>query len=437
MPDQRCATALIATWLLCSLLSTSRTLAEPSADQVDARESTMPSWSQFIKGIEALPEQMLAKLSPAQGNDPLIREEVTRLALAALTSSALDTLGSDPLHPVFLPSIGQILSVGQPNADTVYRVARIHPEGIYRLRGKRGSLALFNLSESPPKPGEPGFEPALMRQPGARPRHDFAELSVDHDDRFDVVLSQQRPAGYNGDWWPLAPTTHNLLLRMVSADWDKERAPTISIERLDTPVRRSRASAAELAERMRRLPQSSAFIGGLLIDRVNQMRARGLVNQLQPVDMAGLGGLRRQHFFEGAYDITEEEALIIETPVPATCGYYSLLLTNPLYETTDWYNNQSSLNHTQSEIDDDGVLRIVVSGRDPGVLNWLDTAGYPTGSIQGRWESCDSQPTPTVTRVRLSALEQQLPPDTPRMSSKEREQRIRHRRQQLQQRPLW
>ena len=86
--------------------------------------------------------------------------------------------------------------------------------------------------------------------------------------------------------------------------------------------------------------------------------------------------------------------------IPAKCDYRSLILTNELYETTDWVNNHSSLNGAQAAPDPDGKLRIVVSPRDPGVRNWLDTAGYPTGVIQGRWTGCDSQPIPTTKKVK-------------------------------------
>jgi hypothetical protein len=53
----------------------------------------------------------------------------------------------------------------------------------------------------------------------------------------------------------------------------------------------------------------------------------------------------------------DDEALIVESTIPTNCLYRSLILTNELYETTDWY---------------------------PGVPNWLDTAGYPQGVVQGR-----------------------------------------------------
>ena len=34
------------------------------------------------------------------------------------------------------------------------------------------------------------------------------------------------------------------------------------------------------------------------------------------------------------------------------------------------------------------------AAQDPGVRNWLDTSGYPSGAIQGRWFDASSAPTP-------------------------------------------
>ena len=53
-----------------------------------------------------------------------------------------------------------------------------------------------------------------------------------------------------------------------------------------------------------------------------------------------------------------------------------MALGNYWWETIDYANHQSSLNGFQAVLDDDGVFRAVVSARDPGVANWLDTAGH-------------------------------------------------------------
>jgi hypothetical protein len=114
-----------------------------------------------------------------------------------------------------------------------------------------------------------------------------------------------------------------------------------------------------------------------------------------------------------------------------------VILTNELYETTDWYNNQASLNDSQSQPDPDGILRVVVSAKDPGVPNWLDTSGYPTGVIQGRWTECDSQPVPSVRKVPVDQVYRSLPTSTRHVTPQERDRILRDRRAAVQQRPLW
>src|SRR3546814_10949256 len=103
----------------------------------------------------------------------------------------------------------------------------------------------------------------------------------------------------------------------------------------------------------------------------------------------------------------------MESKGPAKFCYSYLILNNDIYETTDWYNNLSSLNGSQVHIAKDGMLRIVVSAKDPGVPNWLDTAGSPSGAVQGRWTDCDSQPMPTVRTVTFTEVRRLLPAATP------------------------
>lgn len=399
----------------------------------DVQDVRVPGWDELIDRLQSLPTRMLAKLPEAQRHDPLIQQEVGRLALGAVASCSLDALGGDPDHPVFLPQISQLLNVGQPNADTAYRVARVAPEGSYRLRGVRGSLRLFVISQAPPSPFEQGFS----AERAVRTTHDFSTLAADAQDRFDVILSAERPAGYEGDWWKLEPRTNKLLMRMVSSDWAGERSPTISIERIDQSTTRTRVTADVLERRLRQLPAMIDFIGPLFVDHVEQLRQEGFINALKIFDISKMGGLTGQFYYEGAYEIEDDEALIVEAKVPAHYRYWSLILTNDIYETTDWYNNQSSLNDSQAQVDTDGVLRVVVSNRDPGVPNWLDTAGHLRGLIQGRWTECDSEPIPSIRRIALADLRDTLPAETAHVDQEKRERDVRDRRLALQQRPLW
>ena len=394
----------------------------------------VPGWTDFLDGLRDLPDRILARLPEEQRNDPQIRQEAARLALSAVAAATIDALASDPDHPVFLPQINNYITTGQPNADTNYRSAKITPGGVYRLRGRRGSMNQARVAEVGPRPKQVEGGVNLGKP---RPVHDLNTLKVDADGRYDVILSPTRPDGYAGDWWQLDPTSNMLLVRLVSSEWGKEVEPTLSIERLDIPATRPRRAAATLEANLRSIPASADFIAPLLVDRPRKLRAEGYVNKLKDVDFSQMGGLAGQFYYEGVYELKDDEALIVETRLPEQCTYRSLILTNEIYETTDWYNNQSSLNASQAAADKDGVLRIVVSARDPGVPNWLDTAGYSTGVIQGRWMECGSKPIPTVRKVALADVKKSLPAGTATISVQQRDKQIRDRRAVLQQRPLW
>jgi hypothetical protein len=407
--------------------------APPNPGETPA-SSDVPGWNDFLDGLRGLPDRILARLPPGQRDDPQIRQEVGRLALSAVAAATLDALASDPDHPVFLPQINNYITIGQPNADTGYRSAKIAPGGIYRLRGRRGSLNQSRIAEVGPRP-KPVEGGVNLGKP--RPVHDLNTLNVDAEGHYDVILSATRPEGYRGDWWPLDPTSNMLLVRMVDSDWGNEVEPTLSIERLDIPAPRHRPSAAILESNLRSIPGSAGFIAPLLVDRPQKLREEGYVNKLKDVDFSQMGGLAGQAYYEGTFELKDDEALIVETQLPERCSYRSLILTDEIYETIDWYNNPSSLNGAQAQADKDGVLRIVVSAHDPGVRNWLDTAGYPTGVIQGRWMECTSKPIPTIRKVALADLKKSLPAASSTITVQERDQQIRGRRAALQQRPLW
>ncbi|MEU1525398.1 hypothetical protein ABZ413_24710 [Nocardia rhamnosiphila] len=389
----------------------------------------MPAWNGFLDGLRDLATEMLGKLPERIRDDSQTQYEVGRLILGAIAARSLDAIAADGDHPIFLPSLNFALNVFQPNADTVYKTAEITPGGSYRLRGRAGSLRIARLGIFGP-PSAAGIR--------AESYYDLDSLKTDADGNFDVLLSPEKPPGYTGDWWRLDPMANSLMLRQVAYDWSIERDPVISIERTDVAPNRSRPPATDLARRLQKLSGATNRTATLLIEHVEQLRSDGFINKFKVWDVvSNYGGLFGQFYYECAYELGDDEALIIESEYPETCAYASLILTNNIFETTDWYNNHSSLNGSQWQLDSDGKLRVVVSAKDPGVCNWLDTAGYPDGVVQGRWMECSSTPMPTLRKVTLADVADLLPPDTAKVTTAEREQIIRERRTQCQQRLLW
>jgi hypothetical protein len=249
----------------------------------------VPGWQEFIDSLATLPGRMLAKLPEHRRSDPQTQQEVARLALESLVSNALTAIGGDGDAPQFLPAISQVLNVGQPNADTIYRSCIITPGASYRLRGKRGTLALAVMVQVIPQ----GAEGAGMRS-----HLNLVDLALDAQGRFDVLLSAERPAGYEGDWWELNPAASQLMIRMVSADWGRELEPTLSIERVDKPVGRPRPPADALEQRLRRLPIGIDYLALMFVEHFEKLREQGFINTLKIMTLE-FGALKGQFYYEG------------------------------------------------------------------------------------------------------------------------------------------
>ena len=87
------------------------------------------------------------------------------------------------------------------------------------------------------------------------------------------------------------------------------------------------------------------------------------------------------------------------------------------YELVDMVEHQSSLNQRQVSVDADGKIRIVIAGRDPGVANWLDTAGRRVGQFTFRFFWSNADPEFTARVVKLADLDADLPADTVRVDA--------------------
>jgi hypothetical protein len=155
---------------------------------------------------------------------------------------------------------------------------------------------------------------------------------------------------------------------------------------------------------------------------------RNDLNAPNAASLATGGGQATNVYSGGVFELGPDEALLIEATVPVEPQYAGFHLPNLWGESLDFANHQSSLNGHQAKLDADGVFRAVVSQRDPGVANWLDTAGHSEGSMIYRWNQADSAPIPAARKVKLSELSRALPPGTARVSPAERAREIEIRR---------
>ena len=392
---------------------------------------TLPGWEGFVDALRPLGARLVASMPDPLRDDRQVVQESQRLLLSGLMRGISDAIVGDRRHPMFVPELNLCQNIFQPNADTIYKTAMIDGAGAYRLSGERGTTRMFVMAQLSPDTIRTGSHSPALAQ------HDFDTLALDAVGRFDVIVSHERPAGYTGDWWQLDPRAEKFMVRIVGCAWGDEREPRFGIDRLDVAPAKGRQDTADLAARLAEIPSIAWNCAHMFTRHVDKLVADGYLNRLKVVDFSNMTGLSRQSYYEGAYALADDEALISEVPIPASVRYWSLILTNEIFETTDWYNNQSSLNAAQARVDEDGVFRAVICARDPGVPNWLDTAGYPRGAIQGRWFDTDERPTPTIRKLKLADVRAALPPETPLVSPEQREAALRERRLNAQMRTIW
>lgn len=388
-------------------------------------------WEKLIDGLRPLGDAMRARVPERLRGDPQIMAESMRLLLSGLARASSDALVGDRRHPMFVPELNIAQNIFQPNADTIYKSCLLERGGSYLLKGDRGTTRMMILAQMGPDTLRTGKHHPVLDQ------GNFDELQIDSDGNFEVVIAPERPVGHKGDYWPLNENCEKLMIRIVSCDWGVEREPRFGIARLDVDDAKGRTPTEALNHAFGEMPGITAVCALAFPTHVQELRDQGFLNTLKVFDVSQMSGLQGQSYYEGAYELADDEALITEVKIPESYKYWSIILTNELYETTDWYNNQSSLNDTQGIVDNDGIFRTVISARDPGVHNWLDTAGYDSGAIQGRWFGATATPNPNMRKVKLADVVRELPAGTKRVTPVERTIALRNRRIAAQKRAIW
>jgi hypothetical protein len=389
----------------------------------------MPEWDAMLANIAPVGHQLINRWGrEAPSADE--RRELFLLALSGVASGYISHLALDPRRPTWTPSWNISMNMAGPCPDYTYRTTDIDPKGIYRISGWRGRNRFVEIAQQSYEllghEGDTSVPPTL---------HDLDSLKIGPDGAFSVMLSPERPANYSGDWWELKPRTRRLLMRQCSVDWINDIDARLAIERLDD------APDTPGTETDRRIANLGSWAEGMVrfdIDLARWYREHHGVNVLtRSKKIESIGGMPNQVYYDGAYDIADDEALIIETDLPKTCLYWSMLVADDRFATVDWANRQSSLNEAQARLDSDGKLRAVISRQDPGVQNWLDKAHNKWGIIQLRWKLPSDAPDPVVTKVKVADVRKHLPPETPAYSAAEREEALRKRRVGYQLRVHW
>lgn len=270
------------------------------------------------------------------------------------------------------------------NPDALYRTTVLDGTGTYEVTGKIDTSRplvqlLFTIAGGtmthPIKieaaAGQSNPDAGIMSMLGMLNER---QLNISADGTFKLTVGGEPGSGVH---LPTKPVPCSFGCRQMVLDWDT-KPMELTLTRLD----RQEAKPLDMAE----LKQA------VLTDLANVVRfwagfadvwlggvARNSVAQPAPREggWGYIGGLN--------FSLEPGEAAVV-TLHPGDAAYMGFQLTDPWMLAPDNARRQSSLNLRQSTPDADGRYTYVISPVDPGIANWLDTAGLQDGMGFMRWQ---------------------------------------------------
>lgn len=383
------------------------------------------AYATFVEAVREAGE--IVKRHPFY-QDPANRASGYAFISGMLIATLEEDVVQDADHPLFRILDFRIREGGD-NPDQRYLFSRVRGDATYRIWGTRGSV---NGIELQVYAGEP------WRKGGGRSVSTlaFEDIAFDEAGRFEIFLSGEKR---KGNWLANAPDATELIVRQVFSDWKNERPGEVHIDRVGYEGKqRPTTTQAAMADRYERaaddLVRTVATWPNFVLERYMQDRPANVLSA--PADPVSVGGVAGRFMSNGHFELAPDEALVV-TIWPIGARYQGIQLTDPWFSSLEYANRVTSLSADQARASADGAYRFVVSARDPGVQNWLDTTGLPRGSILIRFdgsalETFPPEKVPVAQKVRFTELAETLPADTPSFDAKMREAQIAERRRAVQ-----
>lgn len=316
----------------------------------------------------------------------------------SIRSSLQMAFDYDLEHPVLINPTHQYARQGLDNPDAVYFNAHLAPGASYVVSGRRGSTADLSFQVMDGGYTDTGAPNTVLA-------FDDRDLDVAEDGSFEWRFGPELGLGKGA----------TLIVREVYDDWNTEERGTIRIQRLDTAGHPRGPLTPE------RVAKRYDVAARMLTGRIRTWFAfpewftyKEPVNTLT-VPAVTPGGLASQFSSIGHYSLADDEALLVTVPSCDAAPYQAFQIGSRWYVSTDYEHHQTSLTRAQSHVDPDGTIRYVVSERDPGVANWLETTGHPQGVMMMRWQrlsrSLEAADGPSVEVVPFAEVHERLPFD--------------------------
>lgn len=376
-------------------------------------------------------------------NDPIIktareasikRYEASRMGLSAdgkatipgavdeMVYGILLSVTDDPANPKLIWFCNLPYTIGKrslpgscyagDNPDRIYRSIAVNTAYRYEIRGRcnKDKPALYLNIEAIMKGGIWAL-PSLAF---------ISSKDVDFANDGSFVISvDATPTNGRRNHLQMPPGTDLLFIRDSIPDWKNQLPNEYTVKRVDggpTPTRSREDIIMHAAEEIdRSVTMSLDFCNGVWLRPANQLDV-----YVRPLAW-GVVAVNR-------FSLKDDDAMVI-TLDPLDSVHLNIQAMDNYLRSTPYSNRTTNLNLTQVKPNADGTITFVLSLKDPGIYNWVDTGGLHDGVIGVRWDlskpagpDVAGKAMREVRMLKLSQLAATLPVEVVRVSPAERQQ---------------
>jgi len=331
------------------------------------------AWEEYCERLKAAGAALLYPGAPLDGPQQV---EGVRY-LTRLTRASLEAFVeyNDPYFPELRRMVHETVKMGADNPDNHYLNAQIDGNVEYVIEGERNTIHYLGFFTQNGNYGSTGgLTPCGVLEGD--------DIVVRDDGTFTIHLSH-KPKGEN--WLKTEPDTGLIMVRQTYMHRDTEEPATMTIRAIGGPDSPLPLTAEQLESRLK---TAALFVAGapMLFSRW----AKGYqkhTNQLplfDPEVSNNAGGDANILYYHSHWKLADDEALVINTPVPE-CDMWNFQLNNYWMESLDYRFFRICINKGSAVTEPDGSVKVIVSHRDPDHPNWIQTAGHNEGTMCWRW----------------------------------------------------
>lgn len=387
------------------------------------------AWARFQQTVDEMRVKM--EQTPRYRDNPQNRAKAYHTLAEAQAMAYNFAVAPRMRHPRIQINTGwqtHFYTLGQNGMDFFYGVMFLDGRQSYRLSGRMGDIELFLLQVISHLPGHPDSKTIG--------NYDFEEYGIHEGQDFELIMSAKP---HDANWIPLDATSpyQFILMRRTMRDWNDDPGE-LRIEMIDPPADdfydRDEFDEAAVAERIDRATAYFRY----MIEHWNinlydmYLEAGGGVKNsmgLLPGVITSEVGNPMSNYAMGIFELEHDEALILTMDDVPDSAYWSFQLGDVWSRSLDFRNYQTDIGMAHAAIDADGVFRAVISRKDPGIANWLDTRGRREGTVVFRNYRSPTEVVPKVRKASFADVASHLPKDTRTVTPAERAEALRLRRQ--------